>query len=222
MKPAENTPSAVVLLFSDQPVPSPLRGLPTHRAEDPANIDTVLDTYRRLVVVGGDAELATVLTRLLRAGRLDVEVGYAPRRRTAATRVYRLPAGRRAARRARRGAARRVPLIRDETGSVIVGRASWLPADRANRGQLIHGEAVVDDTPLFDGDVAGVWIEPTLALPGLRAVVQGGRTWRRWISGRAAQLGTTGAAVVRDGIAAPRKVRRSTFYRNVEGWLLVG
>jgi hypothetical protein len=121
-----------------------------------------------------------------------------------------------------------VPLIRDETGSVIVGRASWLPANEAGKGRqingdarLIHGEAVVDDTSLFDGDVAGVWIEPTLALPGLRAVVQGGRTWRRWISGRAAQLGTTGAAVLRDGVAAPRKVRRSTFYRNVEGWLLV-
>jgi hypothetical protein len=27
--------------------------------------------------------------------------------------------------------------------------------------------------------------------------------------------------VVRDGVAAPRTVRRSTFYRNVEGWLLV-
>jgi hypothetical protein len=27
--------------------------------------------------------------------------------------------------------------------------------------------------------------------------------------------------VVRDGVAGPRTVRRSTFYRNVEGWLLV-
>lgn len=100
-------------------------------------------------MLGGDAELAMVLTRLLRAERLDVEVAYVPRRRTRATRNYRLPTGFRAARRAARGAARRVPLIRDETGSAIVGRACW-------------------------------------------AAVAGG-PWRRWVTGRAAQLGSTGA-----------------------------
>ena len=170
-----------------------------------------------MVVLGVDADLATVLTQLLRAGRLDVEVGYAPRRRTAATRVYRVPAGRRAARRARRGSARRVPLIRDETGTAIAGAAHWRPPDDA---QLLHGEAVVDDAVLFDGEVAGVRIEPTPALPGLRARVWGGRS-RRWLAGRVAQLGTTGVAVVRDGVPTPRAARRSTFYRNTEGWLLV-
>ncbi|ARG75858.1 peptidase M50 [Mycobacterium kansasii] len=207
-------PSTAVLVFDDRPVPAALAGLPTRRADD---LETALGSYRRLVVFGGDADLATVLTRLLRADRLDIEVGYAPPRRTRATRVYRLPAGRRAARRARRGTARRVPLIRDETGTVIVGRAGWLPPDRA---RLIRGEAVVDDTVLFDGDVAGGFIEPTPGLPGLRAALDTG-PWRRWISGRAAQLGTTGASVVRDGVAAPRSVRRSAFYRHVEGWLLV-
>ena len=108
-------------------------------------------------------------------------------------------------------------LIRDETGSVIVGRAGWLPADDR---QPLHGEAVVDDTGLFDGDVTGVRIEPTLAMPGLRASLDGDR-WRRWIAGRAVQLGSTGVTVVRDGVAAPRPARRSTFYRHVEGWLLV-
>jgi hypothetical protein len=216
---AENTPGAAVLVFGDRRVPGRLNGLPTRRAEGPADsaaIDGAIGPPRRLVVVGADADLAAVLSRLLRAGRLDVEVAYVPRRRTPATRVHRLPAGRRAARRARRGRARRVPLIRDETGSVIVGRASWRPADDR---QLIHGEAVVDDTSLFDGDVAGVRIEPTLAMPGLRARPRG--AWRRWINGRAVQLGSTGVAVVRDGVPAPRAARRSTFYRNVEGWLLV-
>ena len=165
-------------------------------------------------MVGADADLAAVLNRLLRAERLDIEVAYVPRRRTAATRVYRLPAGRRAARRSKSGSARRAPLIRDETGSVIVGHANWLPAD----DQLLHGEAIVDDNPLFDGDVAGVCIEPTPSLPGLRARVHGRR---RWITGRAVQLGSTGVAVIRDGVPAPRAARRSTFYRNVEGWLLV-
>jgi hypothetical protein len=34
-------------------------------------------------------------------------------------------------------------------------------------------------------------------------------------------LGTTGAIVIRDGVPAARPVRRSTFYRHTEGWLLV-
>jgi hypothetical protein len=187
---------------------------------DPAVLDATIAETRRVVVVGTDTDLATVLTKLLRAGRLDVEVGYAPRRRTAATRVYRVPAGRRAAHRARRGSAGRVPLIRDETGSAIVGAAHWRPPDDR---QLLHGEAVVDDATLFDGDVAEVRIEPTAALPGLRARVSGSRLGSsgRWVPGRAAQLGTTGAAVVRDGVLAPRAARRSTFYRHTEGWLLV-
>jgi hypothetical protein len=221
----DNTTSVAVLVFGPDPAKQRARslrrllsGLPTHRANGPEDIDGAIGRYRRLVVVGADADLAAVLSRLLRADRLDIEVAYVPRRRTAATRVYRLPAGRRAGRRSRRGSARRVPLIRDETGSVIVGRADWLPADDR---QSIHGEAVVDDSPLFDGDVAGVRIEPTPAVPGLRARVHGSRISRRWITGRAVQLGSTGVAVVRDSVPAPRTARRSTFYRNVEGWLVV-
>ena len=110
-----------------------------------------------------------------------------------------------------------MPLIRDETGTAIVGAAHWRPPDV---GQLLHGEAVVDDAVLFNGDVAGVRIEPTATLPGLRARIADGRS-RRWLTGRAAQLGTTGAAVIRDGVPAPRAARRSTFYRHTEGWLLV-
>jgi hypothetical protein len=204
--------SVAVLLFEPRRFGS-LDDLPAHQPDDPAAIGP----YRRLVVVGADADLAAVLSRLLRADRLDIEVAYVPGRRTAATRVYRLPAGRRAARRALRASARRMPLIRDETGSVIVGKADWLPAD----ARLLHGEAVVDDTVLFDGGVPGVHIEPTASLPGLRARVHGPRLSSRWITGRAVQLGSTGVTVIRDGVPAARAARRSTFYRNVEGWLLV-
>jgi hypothetical protein len=209
--------SVAVLLFADHQPRSrlgSLAGLPSYRVAGPADIDAAIGPYRRFAVVGADADLAAVLTRLLRAERLDIEVAYVPRRRTAATRVYRLPAGRRAARRSKSGSARRAPLIRDETGSVIVGQADWLP-DPSTSERLLHGEAIVDDNPLFDG---GVCIEPTPSLPGLRARVHGRR---RWITGRAVQLGSTGVAVIRDGVPAPRAARRSTFYRNVEGWLLV-
>ena len=210
----------VVLLFGDRRVPRPLRDLTACRIEsdaDPGVLDAAIGGQHRLVVVGADADLAATLTRLLRAQRLDVEVAYVPRRRTHATRVYGLPAGRRAARRARRGSAQRVTLIRDDTGSVIVGRARWLPPEG---GRPLHGEAVVDDAVLFDGNVAEVCIEPTQGVPGLRARAGNGEVTRRWVAGRAAQLGSTGVLVERDGVRAPRAARRSTLYRNVEGWLL--
>ena len=100
-------------------------------------------------MVGSDADLASVLTRLLRADRLDVEVGHAPSWRTAGG-----PGPEQHA---------RVPLIRDETGDSDRRRARSGPA------LPLRGEAVVDDTVLFDGDVPGVRIEPTATMPGLRA-----------------------------------------------------
>jgi hypothetical protein len=140
-----------------------------------------------------------VLTKLLREDHLAVEVGHVK--------------GRFGASRAVKGGAARVPLVRDDTGTVIVGAAEW-------RGEPLHGEAVVDDTVLFDGEVAGVRIEPIPTVPGLRAAVLG-KGPRRWIAGRAVQLGTSGATVVRDGVPGQRPVRRSTFYRHTEGWLRV-
>ena len=193
------TADVVVLVFGGRRLPRALRDLAT------VTIDEITD-HRRVVVVGSDADLAAVLTRLLRADRLDVEVGHVRR-----------PL---AARRARTGEAQRVPLIRDETGTVIVGAAYWLPP--SEQATTIHGEAVVDDTPLFDGQATGVRIEPTPTVPGLRASTLSGRMRpKRWLTGRAAQLGTDAALLVRDGVPAPRPVRRSSFYRHTEGWLRV-
>jgi hypothetical protein len=193
------TTDVVVLLFGGRRLPRALRDLPV------TGLDDIVDC-RRVVVVGSDTDLAAVLTRLLRVDRLDVEVGHVRRPWNA--------------RRARTGEAQRVPLIRDETGTVIVRAAYWLPPDQNAR--TIRGEAVTDDTLLFDGEVTGVRIEPTPTMPGLRASVLSGRMRpKRWVTGRAAQLGTDAALVVRDGVPAPRPVRRSTFYRHTEGWLLV-
>lgn len=187
----------VVVRFGEARVPRALRALTTVGVDD-------VTAHRRVVVLGSDSDLATVLTKLLRADRLDVEVCHI--------------SGRWGARRAISGSAQRVPLIRDETGTVLVRVAEWAGVD----GAPLHGEAVVDDAVLFDGDVAGARVEPTTSMPGLRATLLDGRGRRgRWIAGRAAQLGTTGARVIRDGVAAPRPVRRSTFYRHTEGWLRV-
>ncbi|SEH50781.1 hypothetical protein SAMN04489835_0694 [Mycolicibacterium rutilum] len=190
-----STADVVVLLFGGRRSPRPLRGLPV--------VDDPDADCRRLVVVGTDSDLASVLTRLMRTDRLHIEVAHVRRSWQA--------------RRALSGSATRVPLIRDDTGTVIVGAAEWRGAET---GRPVHGEAVVDDTVLFDGEVPGVRIEPTTAMPGLRATVLGTRP-RRWVAGRAAQLGTTGAVLVRDGAPHPRVVTRSTLYRHTEGWLRV-
>lgn len=196
-----------LVLFGRRRVPWGLGALPVVLPQVASDSDADrLTSYSRIIVVGSHADLATVLTRLLRADRLDIEVAHVTRRWLGW--------------RARGGAATRVPLIRDETGSVVTRTARWLPPEGAG---TIRGEAVVDDSLLFDGSVTGVQIEPTTAMPGLRArVISGGLRPRRWVPGRAAQLGTTGAQVVRDGKLAPRPIRRSTFYRHTEGWLRVG
>lgn len=45
-----------------------------HDVTEPADVDAVTETAQRVVVLGGNADLATVLTRLLRTERLGVEV----------------------------------------------------------------------------------------------------------------------------------------------------
>lgn len=199
------TTDVALLLFGGRRIPRGLGDCSAVTVAEPADVDTAF-AARRLVVVGSDADLATVLGRLLKADRLDIEVA--------------VMGPFRSARRARTGQAQRIPLIRDETGTVLVGAAYWLPPDESAR--QIEGEAVVDDTVLFDGAATAVRIEPTTGQPGLRASVLSPRMRaRRWVAGRAVQLGTTGALVVRDGVQVPRAVRRSTFYRHTQGWLRV-
>lgn len=224
MIPDPSNPEFAVLRFGDRRVPRALRDIPASTVTAPADIDAMTGC-RRVIVVGSDADLAAVLTRLLRTDRLDVELAYLPRWRTTASRAYGLPTGRRAVRLARAGTAQRVPLIRDDGGHALVGAALWVGATEFDSGSptaSLHGEAVVDDTVLFDGEVTAIRVEPMRMQPGLRAAALSRRMRpTRWVSGRAAQLGSPGAFVVRDGETFTRSMRRSTFYRHTTGWLAV-
>lgn len=217
-------PDCAVLLFGGRRAPGALRHLPAVTVQEPGQISGAA-TARRIVVVGTDTDLAAVLTALLKADKLGVELAFVPRRRTPATRAYGLPTGRRAARAALTRPATRVPLIRDDSGRAMVGAAMWVGetgSEKAAPPSVLRGEAVVDDTVLFDGEATAVRIEPIGTMPGLRATVLSSRMRpKRWVTGRAAQLGTTGAFVVRDGDLSTRAVRRSTFYRHTEGWFAV-
>ncbi|MFE2956159.1 hypothetical protein ACWCW7_14645 [Nocardia tengchongensis] len=217
--------STHVLRCDGAPVPIALASLPltqTAAIPDTGTLDELLpvmaaDSLPRLIVLGEDAGLAAVLTHLMRTERLHVEIGYVPIDRTYGSRAYETGTGSAAAKRALEGRATETPLIRDDTGKVLIGRATIV----GEGGGKLEGEAYVDDTRLFTGKVSTLHVSPMLDMPGLHATVHRGLRKKRWVAGRAMQLGTPGALVTRDGITADRVVKRSTFYRHHEPWLLV-
>ncbi|MGN2635452.1 hypothetical protein ACWEKT_28980 [Nocardia takedensis] len=217
--------STHVLRCDGAPAPIALSALPTTQTAaipQTALVDELLpvlaaDSLPRLIVLGDDAALAAVLTHLMKTERLHVEIGYVPVDKTYGSRAYQTGTGNAAARRAIGGRATETPLIRDDTGTVLVGRATITGVDHAK----LEGEAYVDDALLFSGKVNSMHISPTPHLPGVRAAVTKGLRKRRWIEGRAAQLGSPGAVVTRDGVRTERPVPRSSFYRHHESWYLV-
>ncbi|MEV5648311.1 hypothetical protein AB0L57_08675 [Nocardia sp. NPDC052254] len=217
--------STHVLRCNGAPVPIALASLPTTQTTaipDTSELDELLpvlaaDNQPRLIVLGEDAGLAAVLTHLLRTERLGVEIGYVPVDRTYGSRAYQTGTGSHAAKRALEGRPQETPLIRDDTGTVLVGRATITGPG----GAKLEGEAYVDEVRLFTGKVGALHVSPTLEHPGVRATVQRGWGKRRWVTGRAVQLGSPAALVTRDGVAAGRTVPRSSFYRHHVPWLLV-
>jgi hypothetical protein len=219
-----------VLLTCGDPSPHngsrALAGLPTvvlPSCPGREELDPVLRdlTARRLVVAGTDADLAAVLLRLLRRERLDVEVAYVPRGRSAAARVWGLP--RDPAALALDGVAAPVPLIRDDVGGVLVGRAAV----------RLRGEAYCDETLVLRG-AAQVVVAPGVDGIAVRASRTGrapdGRTravpprapaGRGSAVGRAVQLGGEAFTPVLDGVPHPRTVTRWAWYRHTADWLLV-
>lgn len=210
----------VVLSCGAASAPAELDGLRTLRVPSRpgrTEVDVLLDGAHRLVVVGEDADLAAVLTRLLRTERLDVELALVSATATAATRAWGLPHGDAAARLAVQGAAVASPLVRDDHGGVLVGAGELRGAD----GAPLRGEAYCDDTRVFTGDVARVVVHAGPAGVAARAVA--GRFRRRGpeVHGRALQLGCVSGEVVHDGVVHERPVTRWAFYRHVEDWRLV-
>lgn len=170
----------------------------------------------RVVVFGSDAALAAVLTHLLRFERLDIALAFVPEHRTPACRIYGLDHGAKAAKKALTAPATPTPLVRDDLGVALVGRAMLTGPE----GGKIEGETYVDDHRLFSGTATGIEIRPTAEPPGVQAARLGGLR-RKWQSGRAAQTGMVAGQLVRDGVLERKNLKRSTFYRNLDDWLLV-
>ena len=191
------------------------------------DVDPVLAEHdpRRVVVAGTDADLAAVLLRLLRTERLDVELAYLPVRRSPATAAWGLPTGRAAATLALEGNASPAPLVRDDTGGVLVGR-----------GEIrdVRGECYCDEKLVLRGHARRLVVAPGPAGVAVRAGRSGrapdGRTRPVPVRaprgtgsalGRAVQVGCEPTIVVADGVPHPRPLPRRTWYRHTSDWLLV-
>lgn len=198
--------------------------LPVRPGRD--DVDPVLAAHdpRRLLVAGTDADLAAVLVRLLRTERLDIEVAYLPSGRSVVAAVWGLP-GSAAASLALHGLATPVPLVRDDAGGVLVGRAEV---------RDLTGECYCDDVLVLRGAARRLVVAPTRGgiavragrtgrLPGgrVRAVAPTAVRGRGSAVGRAVQVGGRPMTVVSDGVAHPRQVPRWSWYRHTADWLLV-
>jgi hypothetical protein len=210
-----------------------------------ADVDPLLAApLRRLVVSGTDADLAAVLVRLVRRDRLDVELAYLPTdRRSAAARIWGLPHGAAAVDLARGGGARPAPLVRDDSGGVLVGRG-----EIHRRAGSMHGEVYCDGALALRGATRRVvvtpWVDAAPAPGGIDTVAPPGVAVRasRWGTlpdgrqdpvppsapagrgaavGRAVQVGCLPADVVHDGVEHPRPITRWAWYRHFTDWLLV-
>ncbi|MGA9871023.1 MAG: hypothetical protein WBQ44_07770, partial [Rhodococcus sp. (in: high G+C Gram-positive bacteria)] len=136
-----------VLQCGNPPLPISLTDVPLTSAssvptdDECASLFSDIGTAKdpRVIVLGNDASLAAVLTRLMRTERLHFEVAFVPEATTAAAHIYRLGTGSRAAKVAITGTASPTPLIRDDAGKVVVGHALV----EGPAGGSLEGEAYV-------------------------------------------------------------------------------
>lgn len=171
---------------------------------------------RRLLVCGTDADLAAVVLRLLRTDRLGrTEVGFVCPGGSVFSELWSLPADPSAAvTLAVRGSAAGVPVLRDDSGGVLLGRGVLAPVD---------GVAYCDDVNVLRGKAASLTVEP-VEPDGLRVRVSRRKLFGERAStttGRALQIGCAPVHPVHDGVRHTRPVQRWTWYRHTEDLALV-
>lgn len=197
----------------------------------------------RLIVIGTDAALSAVITRLMRADHMWIEIAYVPVEDTSAAAqnwgLY--PRAEDAFRLALEGKVAPVPTIRTDAGQAVAGSATisqWNPG-------AITSEVIIDDHVLIrqDGEAlrasqAGIYgakLVPMVDAPGIvaaaapvarpgllarlrrtKAPAQPGPLDPATVAtGRAVQAGGPELRVTVDGVSRPRPVDRVTFYRHL-------
>jgi hypothetical protein len=171
----------------------------------------------RLVVAGADADLAAVVLRLLRTGRLgELAVAFLPAAPDSAVAdTWGLPTDpARAAELARDGEPDRLPLVRDDAGGVLLGRGEL-------RG--VRGVVWCDEHLVLRGQARRLVVRPVAPVGVEVHAIRRGLLGRRVhaAQGRAVQIGCLATTVVADGVPHPRSVTRWTWYRHVEDLRLI-
>lgn len=193
----------------------------------------------RVVVIGTDAALSAVITRLMRGDNLWAEIGYVPLAESTVAKNWGLPTDpAQALELALTGVVRPVPTIRDDAAVAVAGSASvteWEPGE-------LTGEVIVDDHILIRHastdktprrGVFGARLVPMLDAPGIAAVTMDtplpGTEMKKGLrkrptgtvvpeslsTGRALQAGGPSLRVTVDGVSRKRPVERVTFYRHL-------
>ena len=187
-----------------------LRGLAPGEAPARDDVAGVVDAGS-LVVRGPVPALAGVLAALLKAGRTaEVPVSWEPAGDTASTALARaLGIG--------TGEQRSLTLVRDDHGGVLLhhGRLEpWSDEPRGGRGRRLGLQAYHDDMKVADGPVTRLDVRPewtAVDTIGVSVMTLPLRPVRR-TKGRALQVASDPARVIRDGVPFPRPVSRWTWY----------
>ncbi|QGU01197.1 hypothetical protein CKALI_01490 [Corynebacterium kalinowskii] len=176
----------------------------------------------RLVVIGSDAALSAVITRLMRQDDMWIQIAYVPTSPSAVAQNLGLEKD--AFHIAHNGSLTPMPLIRDDAGIAVAGSAKITEWD----GGEITGEIIVDDHVLLHSEqqVAnfGARLVPLRDAPGIAAVkkvnTKSGFLRKEYdprtlTTGRALQVGGQNLRITIDGVSRKRPVERATFYRHL-------
>jgi hypothetical protein len=172
-----------------------------------------------LLVRGPVHGLAAVLTQLLKADRTaDVPVAWEPtgdKNSAALARAIGVGTGER----------RHLGLVRDDHGGVLLhhGRIEAAGDGRRSLSRRLGLAAHHDDIKVADGEITRIDVRPdwqAVDTIGVTVMVQPLRPTRH-TSGRALQMASDPARIVRDGVPYPRPVTRWTWYADHRiRWLL--
>jgi hypothetical protein len=186
-----------------------LRRLEPGHAPRPEDVAVAADA-EALRVRGPVAGLAAALTVLLKAGRTArVPVAWEPAGDKASVALARdIGVG--------TGDPRDLCLVRDDHGGVLLhhGRVEAAGDGRRSLSRRIGLAAHHDDIKVADGEITRIDVRPdwrAVDTIGATVIVQPLRPTRR-TSGRALQIASDPARIVRDGVPYPRPVHRWTWY----------
>jgi hypothetical protein len=200
-----------------------LRRLDQGQGPRPSDVAAAADADA-LRVRGPVHALGAVLTVLLKAGRLDAQS-------PAAVPVAWEPTGDKESAGLARdlglgtGGRRALTLVRDDHGGVLLhhGRLEAAGDGRRSLSRRLGLQAHHDDIKVADGELTRIDVRPdwtavdTIAVTVMTLPLRPTRTTR----GRALQVASDPARVVRDGVAHPRPVTRWTWYADSRvRWLL--